>query len=141
MADWILWLIVIIILIVLEVMTVNLVSVWFIISGLVSLIVSIYIDNFLLQFGIFVIGGLVLMLFTKPLLSKYVPNNRNDKINLDRIIGMVGVVTVEISKNEIGEVKVDGKKWSAIASSKIAVDEEVIIEKIDGVKLIVKKNK
>ena len=52
---------------------------------------------------------------------------------------MEGVVTEEITKFKIGEVKVDGKKWSAMANEKIKVGEEVIIDKIDGVKLIVRK--
>ena len=52
---------------------------------------------------------------------------------------MTGIVTEEITKNEVGEVKVDGKKWSAVAKSKINVGDEVIIKDIDGVKLIVEK--
>ena len=54
---------------------------------------------------------------------------------------MTGIVTEEIKKNTVGEVKVDGKKWSAISDTSIKVDEEVVVEKIDGVKLIVKKEK
>ena len=38
------------------------------------------------------------------------------------------------------EVKVDGKTWSAISDNAIDIGEEVLVEKIDGVKLIVKKN-
>ena len=48
---WILWLIIIFILIVAEVSTVNLVSIWFIASGIVSLILSIFVDNFFIQFA------------------------------------------------------------------------------------------
>ena len=59
--------------------------------------------------------------------------------NLDRVLGMEGIVTEEITKLKIGEVKVDGKKWSAISNEKIKVGEEVIVEDIDGVKLIVRK--
>ena len=52
---------------------------------------------------------------------------------------MTGVVTEEIKKNQIGEVKVDGKTWSAISDKLIAVGEEVTIDAIDGVKLVVRK--
>ena len=62
------------------------------------------------------------------------------KINLDRIIGMDGIVTEEIKKNMVGEVKVDGKLWSAIAEETIPVDTMVKVEKIDGVKLVVKND-
>ena len=52
---------------------------------------------------------------------------------------MEAIVTEEISKNKIGEVRVDGKKWSAVADEKIPVDTVVKVQKIEGVKLIVKK--
>ena len=52
---------------------------------------------------------------------------------------MNGICTEEISRNKVGEVKVDGKRWSAISPNKINVGDEVIITDIDGVKLKVKK--
>ncbi len=135
---WITWLIIIILLTILEVVTINLVSVWFIVSGIVSLFLSFVIDSFYIQFSIFVCLGLVLMLLTRPYLVKKL-SKKKVSTNLDRVIGMEGVVTEEITKFKIGEVKVDGKKWSAMANEKIKVGEEVIIDKIDGVKLIVRK--
>ena len=136
--SWEFWLIMIIFLTILEVSTTNLVSIWFIASGLVCLIVSFIYDNAFLEMGIFVILGIILMLITKPLIKKYL-KPRNVKTNLDRVVGMIGICTEEIKKNKIGEVKVDGKRWSAIASETIKVDDEVYIEAIDGVKLIVRK--
>jgi len=138
MDAWILWLIVVLLLVFIEVITVNLVAIWFIVSALIAMIVSIYVESSLIQFGIFVLGGLILMLLTKPLMQKYL-KKEPEALNLDRVIGMTGIVTEEIKKNTIGEVKVDGKKWSAISGSKIEEDTEVIIEKIDGVKLVVRK--
>ena len=69
---WVLWLIIIFILIVAEVSTVNLVSVWFIASGLVSLILSFFIDNFFIQFAVFVLLGILLLLTTRKFLMKKV---------------------------------------------------------------------
>ncbi len=136
---WILWLIVMILLSALEIMTINLVSIWFIASSLVSLFLSFFIDSFYIQFAVFVCLGLILMLITRPILLKRIKQN-DIKTNLDRVIGMTGVVTEEINKNNVGEVKVDGKKWSAISKNKIKVDEQIIVESIDGVKLIVRKD-
>lgn len=135
---WMLWLILVFFLIVLEACTVNLVSIWFIISGIVSLFVSIFCDDFLIQFAIFVVLGIILLLTTRKFLKRYIKPNK-EKTNLDRILGEVAIVTEEILKNVVGEVKVDGKRWSAIAKEEIQVGEEVIVEKIDGVKLIVRK--
>lgn len=135
---WIVWLMIIIALSVIEAATINLVSVWFIISAFISLITSFFNIPFLWQFGIFVLFGLFLMITTKPILKNWI-KPREIKTNYDRVIGMTGVVTEEISKNIIGEVKVDGKKWSAMSTKKILVGEEVIIDSIDGVKLKVHK--
>lgn len=135
---WILWLIIIFILIVLEVCTVNLVSIWFIASGIAALVASFITDCFYIQFAIFVLLGILLLLTTRKFLEKWIKPN-TEKTNLDRIIGSTAIVTETILKNNVGEVKVDGKKWSAISSKKIEIGEEVIVDTIDGVKLIVRK--
>ena len=135
---WILWLIVIILLVFLEVSTINLVCVWFILSGLVSLILSFFIESFYILFAVFVLLGLVLMVLTRPILVKKLAR-KNVKTNSDRVLGMEGVVTEEINKLKIGEVKVDGKRWSAISDEKIEVGTTIIVESIDGVKLVVRK--
>ena len=67
---WITWLIIIILLVVLEIVAINLVSIWFIISGIVSLFISFIVDSFYIQFSIFVCLGLILMLLTRPYLVK-----------------------------------------------------------------------
>lgn len=135
---WILWLIVIILLTFLEMITINLVSVWFIASGLVSLFLSFVIDSFVIEFAVFVVLGLILMVLTRPILLKKF-HRKDVKTNLDRVIGMEGIVTEEITKLTVGEVKVDGKKWSAISDKKIEVGTTIIVESIDGVKLVVRK--
>ncbi len=138
MAMWILWLVIVVLLTVIEVSTINLVSVWFIVSALVSLFMSFIVDSFYIQFAVFVCLGLVLMLITRPILVKKLAR-RKVPTNFDRVIGMEGVVTEEITKFKMGEVKVDGKKWSAVSEEKIEVGEHVIVEAIDGVKLVVRK--
>ena len=136
--DWIFWLILVIVLTVVELATVNLLTVWFVISGIVAMILSFFIDDVTIVSTVFVLLGILLLFTTRPLLKKYLPTQRT-RTNADRIIGMHGVVTEEIKKNSVGEVKVDGKKWSAISNSKIPVGSEVIIEAIDGVKAVVRK--
>ena len=136
---WVLWLIVIFLLTVLEVSTVNLVSVWFIASALGSLICSFFINSFYLQFAIFVCLGLVLMLITRPILVKKLKKN-TEETNANRVIGMKALVTEDIKKNSIGEVKVDGKRWSAISKEEFKSGDYVIVDAIEGVKLVVRKD-
>ena len=136
---WI-WLGIIIVLTLLELATVNLVTVWFIASAIISLILSTFIDSFFIQFLVFVILGMILLVTTRDYLLKLL-GNRKEKTNLDRVIGMEAIVTEEISKNKPGEVKVDGKRWTAIANKKIKVDSTVKVLEIEGVKLKVEEVK
>lgn len=138
MEIWVLWLIIIIVLSLIEICTVNLVTIWFIASALAALITSFFIKSFFIQFAIFVILGLILLVTTRQLLVKLIKPKKN-ATNLDRVIGMIGVVTEEIEPNKIGEVSVDGKKWSAISKEKVKNGENVKICAIEGVKLIVEK--
>ncbi len=134
------WLTIFLALVFLEMATINLVSIWFAIGALVSFIVSIYIDNTTIQVAIFVAVSLISLLLTKKFVTK-VRKSKPERTNLDRIIGKVGIVTEDISKLEPGEVKIDGKHWSAISTKKIKAGSKVEILSIDGVKLNVKEVK
>lgn len=119
-----------------EIITINLVSIWFVISGLVALILSFLTDNFVIQFGIFVILGIILMLNSRNTLEKILV--KKEKTNLDRVIGMKAIVTEDIDENTVGEVKVDGKNWSAVSEQKLVKGTKVKVLEINGVKLKVK---
>ena len=134
---WI-WLGIIIILSILEASTVSLVSVWFIISAIVSLVLSVFKVDFTICFAVFVVFGLILMLTTRKIMTKLL-KVKKENTNIDRIIGKKGVVTEKITKDNIGEVKVEGKKWSAYSDENLEVGTYVKILKIDSVKLHVMK--
>ena len=105
------------------VLTTNLVSIWFVISALLSMVVSKFTGNIWIQFGIFVIVGVALIPLSKKIYSKIKVGNIST--NFDRIIGMKGIVTEDITKDNIGEVKVDGKCWSAYSDTNIKKGETV----------------
>ena len=134
---WI-WLGLVITLTLIEVLTTNLVTIWYIASALVSLILSLFIDSYLIEFAVFVILGTILLFTTRDYLVKLLVKNK-EKTNLDRVVGMIGVVTEEITNKKYGEVKVDGKRWTAMADKKIKVDSTVKVLEIEGVKLKVEE--
>lgn len=136
--NWIFWLILVIVLSFVEIATVNLVSIWFVASGIVAMILSFFIEDTAIITTIFILLGMLLLVISRPIVNK-LRSKDNEKTNLDRIIGEDAIVTEEITKNEVGEVKVDGKRWSAISKDKCAKGDTVKILKIDSVKLIVKK--
>lgn len=129
------WLGIIIVLAIIEAATVNLTTIWFVISGLVSLLLSFVVDNVVLQVGVFCLLGVILMVLTKSLLQKKL-KVKPTRTNVDRIIGMQGVVTEAITR-DTGEVKVDGKRWTARSKQKIELGTSVKVEKIEGAKIIV----
>lgn len=82
------------------------------------------------------------LVITRPLVKKYI-HPKMQRTNADKVIGQIGIVCQDIDNiNATGQVKVDGKVWSArsIDNQIITENSEVIIEKIEGVKLIVKSN-
>lgn len=134
------WLVMIIVLAIIEAATINLVTIWFIASALVSLVLSIFTDNVFIQFLVFVLLGIILLLLTRKTLLRLL-NVHDEKTNADMVIGKDAIVTEEIKKNKPGEVSVLGKKWTAISEEEIKKDEVVEVLEIEGVKLKVRKKK
>lgn len=132
------WLAIIILLAIAEAMTINLVTIWYVASGMVALILSFFIDNFTIQFAVFTLLGTFLLITTRQFLQTFL-NTKNVKTNLDRIIGMNGIVVEEINKNNNGAVKVDGKVWTAYADKKIKVDSTVKVLEINSSKIKVEE--
>ena len=134
------WMVIFIILILIELSTVNLVSIWFAIGALASFILSFWVSDMTWQIAMFVGVSFISLLLTRGFVKK-VRGGKIEATNLDRVIGKIGVVTEEITKLDPGEVKVDGKRWSAISTKKIKVGSKVEILSVDGVKLNVKEVK
>ena len=131
------WLAIVIILSIIEAATVNLVSIWFVVSGIITMIVTLLTDNLTIQITTFLLLGIIFMLLTRKTIKKISPEKA--KTNLDRIIGMEGIVTEKITKTTPGEVKVDGKKWTAIANNTIDTGPAVKILEINSTKLKVER--
>ncbi len=132
------WLTIVILLTIVELMTVNLTTIWFVVSGLVALGISFVTDVFLIQFACFVILGILLLIISKPFVKK-VLNKKCERTNYDRIIGMTGLVIKDIDDVNNGEVKVDGKIWTAYSEESLKKDEKVEILEINGSKIKVGK--
>ncbi len=136
--NWIFWLVLVIVLSFVEIATVSLVSIWFVASGIVAMILSFFIEDTAIITTIFILLGIFLLVISRPIVNK-LRSKDNEKTNLDRIIGETAIVTEDIKKNVVGEVKVDGKRWSAVSKENCLKGDTVKVLKIDGVKLIVEK--
>ena len=140
---WILWLIAAGVFFVAEIFTAGFLIFWLGVAALVSMVISFFIDNVIIQGTVFVILSGILMFLTRPLVDRFI-TKPDDKVatNAYSIIGKRGIVTKEI--NEIsgtGQIKVGTEVWSAKSydSSKIEEGSEVEINSINGVKAVVTK--
>ena len=132
------WLILFVILIILELCTINLTTIWFAFGALLAYVTSLFFDNVLIQTTVFLVVSVATLIFTRPIVKKYLLK-KPSRTNADMLIGKVGIVTKEIVKDNVGEVKIDGKYWSAKSNKKIKEGSKVEILSMEGVKLIVEK--
>lgn len=128
---------------VLEAVTAQLVSIWFVIGAIGAFIAALFDASITVQVIIFIAVTIVALIVTRPLVKKFV-HPKKQATNADRVLNQKGIVVEEINNiKATGQVKVDGKVWSARSTdnSIIDVNEEIIIKEISGVKLIVERTK
>ena len=137
---WQVWLILAGIFLIIEIINFGFLIFWFSIGALVAMVSSFFTGNIIVQTTIFLVVS-TLLLLTKPFVDKMLPKDKIIKTNAYSIEGKIGKVISDIEPIEgKGQVKVSGEVWSAKSSGDIYIskDTEVLIEKIDGVKVIVK---
>ena len=141
MVMWQFWLILSGIFLLIEIFNVSFLIFWFSLGALVAMVVSFIIDSVIIQAAIFLVVSTVLLFITKPFVNKILPKDSFIKTNSSSIEGKIGKVIVDIEPVEgKGQVKISGETWSAKSADDtyISKDTEVIVEKIEGVKAIVK---
>ena len=141
---WAIWLIASGIFFLGEIVTISFLLFWPGVGAFLAFLTSLIVpENLLVQIVVFVVSTILMIIFTKPLINKLFKNKDNTSMNNSAVLGKKGIVIKKMDKdNPVGQVKVNGELWSAIKSDKdkaINVGESVIIEKIDGVKLLVRK--
>ena len=130
------WLIALVVFLVIEAATLGLATIWFAGGALVALIAAMCGAGIVIQIVLFLVVSLVL-----PLAVRFL-NKDTLKTNVDRVVGMEGVVTEEISNLAgTGKVSLGGNMWTARTENEggtIPVDAVVTVLRVEGVKLIVK---
>ena len=129
---------------VIEAITVGLTTIWFAGGALVAAIASGAGAGILVQWILFLVISLVLLIFTRPLAVRYM-NKGVPKTNVNSLIGEKAVVIQKINNLEqTGQVRINDIEWMARTSSdEVTIPEQTVvtIEAVQGVKLIVKEEK
>lgn len=135
------WLIALVVFLVIEAATLGLATICFAGGALVALIAAMCGAGIVIQIVLFLVVSLVLLFFTRPFAVRFL-NKDTLKTNVDRVVGMEGVVTEEISNLAgTGKVSIGGNMWTARTENEggtIPVDAVVTVLRVEGVKLIVK---
>jgi membrane protein implicated in regulation of membrane protease activity len=124
---------------VIEATTMDLSSIWFSVGALFALIVGIFTDLIVVQFIVFIVVSVVLLFSLRPIFKEHMRRNEI-KTNADALVGKEAVCLKEIKSGERGEVKIEGKIWTAISNEDIDAGNKVTVLAIKGVKLVVRKN-
>lgn len=134
----VIWSVVLIGTILVELETSDLVTIWFTVGAVAALISAALGVPIVYQFVIFIIVSLALLFATRPLTKRFM-DKEVVKTNADRMVGMHGVVVIEIPFDGKGEIRVDSQNWTAFSSLKTPIAEgtRVVILDIVGNKLLV----
>lgn len=141
--EWIMigiWASVFIATLIIELNTADLTTIWFCISSLITLVVSVFMVEYYIQIVVFIVSTLVLLIATRPL-TKRMMNQEIIHTNADKVVNMIGVVTTLIPVNGIGEILVNNTLWRAVTLDSVDIQEgeQVTVNSISGNKVVVSK--
>ena len=125
------WLIAMIVFIILELATMGITTIWFALGALAALAVAVAVSL------------ITMFCFRKVAIGFF--NKNREMTNAEGLIGKKGIVTENISNlHGAGQVTVSGLEWTARSTDDNVTFEKgevVVIRAINGVKLIVEKDK
>lgn len=135
------WLVIAIVFLVAEAATVQLVSIWFTCGAVCALLTSLITDSLVWQIVVFLVVSGLLLIFTKPMAKKLLAKGRVTT-NAGSLVGQSALLIEEVDNDaSTGALKLGGTTWSvkSITGEKLPAGTRVTVEKIEGVKLYVRK--
>ncbi|MGM0502109.1 MAG: NfeD family protein [Bacillota bacterium] len=128
---------------ILEILSPTFFMAFFGVSAFITSIVSLFNVELIDQLFIFTGLSIISLFVFRPFAKKHlIKDTENTKTNADALVGQEALVTEKIipSTNE-GRVKITGDSWMAVSEQKVEIDEgeKVIITKVDGAKVHVKR--
>ncbi len=128
------WAIVTVTMAILEIIIPGLVTIWFACAGLVLVLISEMIKNSTVEFFIFAVTALLLVIFTRPALKRWI------EVRKKAYEGEGSETVIEnITEDGKYEVRFKGILWTAISPYIFVKGEKVIIDGFEGNKIILKK--
>jgi membrane protein implicated in regulation of membrane protease activity len=134
------WGVIFVVMLIAEIASMQLVSIWFAVGAAGAFVAAMMNVSFAAQLAIFVIVSVLLLLLTRPLLTK-LRVKQQPRTNADLNIGETAVVIEDIDPAlGTGRARLGGIDWIAVSESgeNIPVDTVVMVTRVDGAKLFVR---
>ncbi len=136
------WIALVVIFALIESATMQLVSIWFAGGAFAAAAAELLGAGKTLQTVIFFAVSVILLFTTRPLAKRLIDGEKQ-KTNTDSLLGRVIELTESVDNiKETGKASINGVGWTVRSSSGRNIEKGSLctIEKIEGVKLIVKEN-
>ena len=138
----IVWFAIIIFAAAIEALSMDLTSIWFSGGALLALIIAAVFGDrpgsMIAQIVVFIVTSGAMLIVLRPILQRHLKKN-DVRTNADSLVGKTAIVLKRITPDDRGEVRIEGKIWSAVANETLEPEAKVEVLAISGVKLVVRK--
>ncbi len=136
------WIILLVVLLIVEGATLSLTTIWFAGGALAAAIVSFIWDERIPEYIVFFAVSLTLLFFIRPAALRRF-NRRRFRSNVEGVVGKTVRILEKVDNlSGTGRAKVDGMEWAAAstdANVTFEADELAVVDRVEGVKLIIRK--
>ena len=133
------WMAAAVIFLIIEITTPSLVFACFVIGCIGSAVTSTMTDSYLVQAAVFAGISIILIPLTRPLARK-ITKPSPQLTNVDAMVGRPGLVVKKIDPaKDIGQVRVDGQVWQAVAEEVLEEGTGIKVDKVIGARVYVSK--
>lgn len=137
-----LWIVLLVVFVLVELATIGLTAIWFAAGSLVAVVAALAGAGPIVQFVLFLVVSVALLVATRPWAHKYV-NSKMQTTNADSLIGEIIRISERVSNlDQTGMAVVRGQEWTVRTQNDnetIEPGETAKVLAISGVKLIVAK--
>ncbi len=135
------WIIACVMFTLVEAFTQQFVSIWFLSGSIVALIASVIGATMDIQLVLFLLVSFVTLIAFRPFVKKHIQGHIY-ATNSDMNVGQLAIVTRDFDEETFeGRILVNDMDWAAKSLDETAYKkgEKVVVERIEGVKCLVKK--
>lgn len=116
-----------------------LICIWFCLGAAIAFVVSLFVDNLLVQIAVFLVASLVMLVALRPFMRRRVNAKGEQPTNADTYVGRVVTITQGITPTRDGRALLGDTSWLARRSDggEMASGSKARVVSVDGARLVV----